>query len=67
MKREDLLRRLRQIAKERNEEFRVTEGGRHSRVWIGTQSEPVPRHNEIKEYLARGILKKFIEGGPSGR
>lgn len=39
----------------------IRHGGRHD--WYtnpGTkQSQPVPRHNEINEYLAKSIIKKL--------
>jgi len=38
-------------------------GGRHD--WYTNpstkQSQPVPRHNEINEYLAKSIIKKLAE------
>jgi mRNA interferase HicA len=39
-------------------------GGRHD--WYTNpstkQSQPVPRHNEINEYLAKSIIKKLAGG-----
>jgi hypothetical protein len=34
-------------------------GGRHDKFFVGGRSVEVPRHNEIVEYTARGILKTF--------
>lgn len=39
-------------------------GGNHD-VWTnGKESIPIPRHNEINEYTARGILKTVKENPP---
>jgi len=54
MKRRDLEKRLRQASC-----YLKREGGSHS-LWINPNTgvvEAVPRHNEIKELLARKILK----------
>lgn len=56
MKRKDLERRLRMAGCHLKRE-----GGSHS-IWINPKngiSEAVPRHVEIKEPLARKILKKL--------
>jgi len=38
-------------------------GGRHD-VWTdGEREEPIPRHTEINEKLARSILRKAKKGG----
>lgn len=56
MKRRDLIRRLEQMGciLSRN-------GGRHD--WYTNpqtkRSQPVPRHAEINEYLAKSIIKKL--------
>lgn len=34
-------------------------GGNHDRYLVGNQSVEVPRHKEIVEYTARGILRTF--------
>ena len=56
MKRQDLIRRL-----EENECVFVRHGGRHD--WYRNPrtgiSQPVPRHREINENLAKHILKKL--------
>lgn len=36
---------------------RVT-GGNHTKATIGSWSEPLPRHNEVSEMLARTIIKR---------
>ncbi|MHB1360106.1 MAG: type II toxin-antitoxin system HicA family toxin [Rhodocyclaceae bacterium] len=56
MKRRDLIRMLEQMGC-----VLVRNGGRHD--WYThqdtRQSQPVPRHNEINEYLAKSIIKKL--------
>lgn len=56
MKRRDLVRLLEQMGC-----TLVRNGGRHD--WytnpITRQSQPVPRHSEINEYLAKSIVKKL--------
>lgn len=34
-------------------------GGSHDKYSVGSYSVEVPRHSEINEYTARGILKTF--------
>jgi hypothetical protein len=34
-------------------------GGNHDKFYVGGQSVEVPRHNDIVEYTARGILRTF--------
>jgi hypothetical protein len=34
-------------------------GGRHDKFFVGGHSVEVPRHTEIVEYTARGILRTF--------
>lgn len=63
MKRRDLMKRLAQIAKAQGVEIRFTEGGNHTKVWIGDSSEMVPRHTEINEMTAKAIIRK-LEGRP---
>jgi mRNA interferase HicA len=53
VKRRDLERRLSQAGW-----YLLRHGGNHD-VWTnGQEEEPVPRHSEINENLARKILKK---------
>jgi len=56
MKRRDLIKLLEQMGC-----VFVRNGGRHD--WYTNpktqQSQPVPRHNEINEHLAKSIIKKF--------
>ena len=57
MKRTELMRKLRDIARDQGQELQVTEGGRHTKVRIGERQTTVPRHTEINEHTARGIIK----------
>ncbi|MGR3309631.1 MAG: type II toxin-antitoxin system HicA family toxin [Candidatus Brocadiales bacterium] len=56
MKRRDLIKLLDEMGC-----ILVRHGGRHD--WYTNpktkQSQPVPRHNEINENLAKSIIKKF--------
>ena len=47
MKRRDLIKLL-----ERN-------GGNHDLYTDGTRTEPIPRHTDIRERLARDIIRKY--------
>lgn len=61
MKRKQLLRRLRDIAKSRHMPIHIREGGSHTVVTIGSAQTSVPRHSEINEVTARHIIR-YIEG-----
>lgn len=61
MKRKELQRRLAKIAKRRGASITWSEGGNHSKVTIGDMETTVPRHNEINELTAKGILRYFEE------
>lgn len=39
-------------------------GGEHDRWTNGKEMESMPRHKEIKEYLAKKILKKAKDNPP---
>ena len=52
MKKRDLLIKLRELG------FYESQGTKHEKWTDGTYILPVPRHSEIKENLARGILKQ---------
>ena len=62
MKRGELVKRINRIAKSQGETATFTEGGRHTHVQIGEKRTTIPRHSEVNELTARGILK-FLEGG----
>ncbi len=56
MKRRDLIKKI-----EKNGAAFVRHGGKHD--WYTNykknMSQPIPRHNEINEYLAKSIIKKL--------
>jgi mRNA interferase HicA len=58
MKRRELIKRLEEMGC-----VLVRHGGNHD--WYSNlktrQSQPVPRHNEINEQLAKSIIKKLSE------
>jgi hypothetical protein len=62
VKRRDLLKELRRMAKARGVEYLETEGGSHTKVELGGKRTTVPRHNEINEMTAKAILKHMGEG-----
>jgi predicted RNA binding protein YcfA (HicA-like mRNA interferase family) len=53
MKRKDLIRML-----ERNGWWVNRDSGPHTIYTNGTVSEPIPRHNELKDVLAKAIIKR---------
>ncbi len=58
MKRRDLIKKLEEIGC-----VLVRHGGKHDYYtnFKSRQSQPVPRHSEINERLARSIIKKLSE------
>lgn len=57
VKRRDLLKELKALAKAHGVDYLETEGGSHTRVEFGGKQTTVPRHNEINEITANSILK----------
>lgn len=53
MKRADLIRLLK-----RNGWWILREGANHTIVTNGTDAEPIPRHNEVNEQLAKAIIRR---------
>lgn len=62
MKRRDVMRELARLARTAGVSITVTEGGRHTKVALGSVVLTVPRHSEINEMTARGILRDAREG-----
>ena len=54
MKRKELIRLF-----EQNGWTLKREGGNHSIFTKGNKEEPIPRHSEIDEWLAKSIIKKW--------
>jgi len=62
VKRRDLLKKMAGIASGYGIEFdkdHPVHGGNHDKYYVGGQSVEVPRHTDIVEYTARGILRTF--------
>ncbi len=57
VKRRDLEREIRAIAKAKGLVAEFTEGGKHTHVRLGDKQTTIPRNNEINEHTARGILR----------
>ncbi len=53
MKRRDLIKKL-----ETNGWWKLREGTNHDIYTNGLKSEPIPRHTEINELLAKSIIKR---------
>lgn len=53
MKRKDRIKKL-----ESNGWYLARNGANHDGYSNGTQTEMIPRHNEIKELLAKAIIKR---------
>lgn len=61
MKRGELVRRINKLAKAKGLTATYTEGGSHTKVQLGGLQTTIPRHSEINEMTARGILR-YLEG-----
>lgn len=63
MKRRDLIKKLKKMAKEQGLQYREEEGGKHTKVYFDPSKQTVvPRHNEIHEITAAQILKHMSKG-----
>ncbi|MDR1430605.1 MAG: hypothetical protein LBI99_00605 [Propionibacteriaceae bacterium] len=59
MKKRDLVKRIADSARDRDVEWElVRRGANHDVYRLGGSIIPVPRHNEIQERTAEGILKE---------
>lgn len=54
MKRRDLIKKL-----EQNGWYLLRNGASHDIYTNGSRSETIPRHSEIKEHLAKSIIKRL--------
>lgn len=54
MKRRDLIKLF-----ENNGWYYLRDGGRHDIYTNGKNFEPIPRHREINEMLAKSLIKKY--------
>ena len=57
VKRGELERQIAEIARQRGLIPVYIEGGNHTKVRVGGEVTFIPRHHEIREQLARDILK----------
>lgn len=58
MKRTELVKRLRQIAKSKGVEMTMTEGGNHTKVRFDREVVTIiARHNEVTERTARASIE----------
>jgi mRNA interferase HicA len=57
VKRRDLERRIREIARAKGLTVEAREGAGHTVVRVGDAQTTIPRHSEINELTARGILR----------
>lgn len=53
MKRRDLIKKL-----EKNGWWKLREGAKHDIYTNGKVNEPIPRHTEINELLAKAIIRR---------
>lgn len=59
MKRQKLIRELRQVARDSGVQFELArEGGNHTVYRVGAVTVTVPRHTEISDRLAQKIIKQ---------
>ena len=61
MKRNVLLKQIRELARSRGVVLVLREASKHTVVTFGTKTTTVPRHSEINEITARSILKYLKE------
>ncbi|AWS40944.1 hypothetical protein [Streptosporangium sp. 'caverna'] len=61
MKKRHLERRMSRLAKKYGLEITIKHGGNHDEWYVGGDAVPIPRHSEIKENTAKGILRTWEE------
>ena len=67
MKKRDLIKRLRAIANAGDIDLDFIREGANHEVWsIGDSRFVIPRHREINEHTAMGIIKKVEEATTDG-
>ncbi|MBA2373620.1 MAG: hypothetical protein H0V74_05400 [Chloroflexi bacterium] len=60
MKRRDLIRRIGEAARDRGLVWEMLRQGADHEVWsLGGHRITIPRHREVAERTARGVLKAF--------
>lgn len=58
VKRRNFEKALREIARQHGLSLSLKEGGNHTIASVGQWREPIPRHREIEEMLARKIIAR---------
>jgi mRNA interferase HicA len=67
MKKRDLIKQLRAIAKAGDTDLEFIREGANHEVWsIGDKRLVIPRHREINEHTAKGIIKRAEEVATDG-
>jgi hypothetical protein len=66
VKRTALIKRINEIARVSGQAAEWTEGGRHTKVRIGSRRSVIPRHREIPEGTARAILEQLANTNEKG-
>lgn len=62
MKRRDLVNKIKKAAKDRGSTWEFDrEGANHEIYTLDSITVPIPRHNEINEMTAEGIMKECEE------
>jgi hypothetical protein len=61
VKQVELIKRINKIAKTKQQTAVFTEGASHTHIKLGDKQTTLPRHSEINEFTARGILKYLEE------
>lgn len=61
MKRAEVLRKIKKAAKAADLDYTEVEGGRHTKITVGSKSTVVARHNEIADLMAKIIFKQLEE------
>ena len=68
MKKRELLRRLRAIAASADLALNMVRQGANHEIWrIGSERIVIPRHREVNEFTAEGILRKAREVATDGQ
>lgn len=58
-KRKELIKSIKQYAKDTNQPYKEIEGGNHTRIWVGKSYTTISRHNEIPNRMAAKIQKQI--------
>jgi hypothetical protein len=62
VKKQDLMKKLRAIAKAADKDLDLVRQGANHEIWtIGSERLVIPRHREVNEHTAQGIIRKAQE------